>query len=221
LERSEIQNEILDLAQIPWSTLARDSLQPQNSTAYSNIYGRPGTGLESNLDDELYKWRRVFVGRPALHFLHAATIIALRRRVDVLENSIRFFGMWADQGGFFSLTLDTKWLISAADTILDHSENENERAVALASVVLFKTIKLYETELFARGAKSLPLDNREKVELFDGLLSFSFPHGDLIQNLSNRVEDFCSKESTARLIFKALFNRALSFDTTFRRLTEP
>jgi len=181
----------------------------------------PGTSIEPDLANELVKWRRTFVGQPKLNYAHAASIIFIRRHL-CLEAVLPFFlQIWQEAGQFLCQNLNTKWLISACDTYLDHGDSELDRSYALAGALLMKTIKLYESELISRNAFQTELSEIKKQELFDGYYTFSIFRGDLINNIEQRVASVTATGRPSQLILAELFARAQTRNTAYKRLKRP
>ncbi len=181
------------------------------------------SGKKSDLHEHMNMIAREFSGVPVLLFFHAGIIVHLRRRIDVDINLNRFNQLWSDHSEFLLRNLDSRWLVSAADTIADYSADESERAGALAATLLVATIKLYETEHIALDivpTRCRPITGG--IALFDGLTAFKIGRGDMVKNLFDRVDRVVSAEprGVALRILKELLGRARRHDTVFRRLAE-
>lgn len=180
-------------------------------------FGIPGRSINAEFGDELLKWKQAFAGKSEITFLHAALVIAIRRRIDLEENLSAYYALWDDSGPFLLQHLDLKWLTSACDTFLDHPRSSAERAWALCGALLAKTVKVYETEhrlYVSPGTQRAPF---KKEILFDGLLNYSVGGGDLITNLERRVSSIDQTEPPSRVV-REMFRRMLDNDTAFRRI---
>jgi hypothetical protein len=82
--------------------------------------------------------------------------VLLRRRIDLETNLARTRMLWRSEAPFLVAKLDSRWLVSACDTIIDHWHEPEERALALAGTLFANTIKLYETERWAAGHAGMP-----------------------------------------------------------------
>jgi hypothetical protein len=209
--------EVRALMALPTSELLTTLLDERVEAIFDEVRLIPGTSLEPELWQEFVKWRRVFVDKPAIVYAHTATVIMIRRKINLAESIIFFNQIWSEAGCHLVNFINTKWLLSACDTLIDYGETEADRAYALAGSLLMKTIKLYESELISRQAFQNELVAIPKQELFDGYLSFSIFQGDLIGNLKCRVENI-GVESPAKLILKTLFLRANIENTVYKRL---
>lgn len=189
----------------------------------------PAFGRISALDEHLGMLAREFAGATQLEYTLACTIVMLRRGIEVKRNLARFRRIWFWHGRFLCRHLNSRWLISSADTLLDFPRTRAEHATAMAAVLLGSTVKLYETE------RRLVLADRESgtgeafrknadpnvppVELFDGLTAFKVGCGDLIKNLDTRLAQFCQGRSTATRILDELMRRMRRHDSIYARLT--
>jgi hypothetical protein len=209
--------EVHALMALPTSELLTTILNERVEAIFDEVHLMPGISLEPELWQEFVKWRRMFVGRPAIVYAHTAAVILIRRKIDLAENTAFFNQIWTEAGCHLVKCLNTKWLLSACDTIIDYGETECDRAYALAGSLLLKTIKLYESELISRQAFQNELVAIPKQELFDGYYSFSIFQGDLINNLKRRIENI-GVESPSKLILKTIFLRANAENTVYKRL---
>ena len=103
-----------------------------------------------------YKLRELsaqFEGQPELLALHGLLIANLRRRDQPPQTAPLFLRMWREEPEFLLENLDARWLVSAITTFADHGETEVQRRLGHALMVLFSTIKLYETERLHSGAE--------------------------------------------------------------------
>ena len=173
------------------------------------------------LDDHLAGVRTTFAGDPQIDFYHAALSVLIRRDMDTPLAIERFERLWGEQGEHLLASLDSRWLVSACDTLMDWASDPRERAVACVGSTLMNTIKLYETERLGSGSMRTPL--RELVHptpLFDGMTSFSVGWGDMIYNLRKRTAAVCAGDTIAGKIVLELLKRADRADTVYRRLSD-
>jgi hypothetical protein len=179
----------------------------------------PARWLHNSIPEEIYNWRRQFIGRSTLEFKHCVLIIHIRRDHEIRANLHAFFSLWSEQAAFLTKALNIKWLVSACDTFTDHCNDDAERATALAGGMMIKTIKLYETELLFRFKRLEPAEQPEykATQLFDGLNSFNIGYGDVASNLRKRIKDFVRCGTPTALILDELFERVCVQDTTFCR----
>lgn len=133
-----------------------------------------------------------------------------------------FRRIWAEEGEFLCSRLDSRWLVSACDTIIDHFEERDEVATAVAGTLFMNTVKLYETERLvqqpARGFEEV-LGADRRVTLFDGMAAFLVGRGDMVRNMLDRVTRGADSP-IASPILKELIRRANTHDTVFKRFRD-
>jgi hypothetical protein len=102
-----------------------------------------------------------FRGRSELEYAHAALIVLMRLGMEVSHSWRRFCELWSDSGSFLLQHLNSRWLVSACDTIADHDRDRAQRALALAASALVNTVRLYETERWMGPSPvRVPRENR-------------------------------------------------------------
>ena len=185
----------------------------------------PMHGKRQDLSEHLQTLAREFSGRTHLELYHVYLTVRIRRSIEREDSVARFLAMWRGHGQFLLTVLDSRWLISACDTIADYGDQE-DRALALSGVLLMNTIKLYETERLLRSPSPVAPDrsNRNLREpLFDGLTKFKIGRGDLIINMLRRLErvvEASASFSIAAPILSEIVRRSLLHDTVFRRFAD-
>jgi hypothetical protein len=178
-------------------------------------------GRRPALDDHLAGVRTGFAGDPQIDFYHAALSVLIRRGMETPLAIERFERLWSEQSKHLLASLDSRWLVSACDTLMDWASDPRERAVACIGSTLMNTIKLYETERLGSGTVHIPLrELAHPTPLFDGMTSFSVGWGDMIHNLRKRTAAVCAGDTTAGKIVLELLRRADRADTVYRRLAE-
>ena len=197
---------------------------PGQALRYKRVPGaRPQTALGrlADLEQHLAMLTAEFAGSSELELLHARTIVLLRRGLNRRRNQSRFYRLWFWHGRFLVDQLNSRWLVSAADTFVDHPRNPTEQATAMAAVLLVNTVKLYESErlqLGLSGGAPLPVTTGDPMPLFDGLTTYLVGRGDLITNLRQRLALVNRRAGPANLILAELMRRLQSHDTIYRRL---
>ena len=185
---------------------------------------RPLRGRKASIKGQLAVLASEFNGQPFVLFYHAGLISHLRRNIDIESNWPRFQRLWLEHADFLLKHLNSRWLVSACETISDHSTDAAERAGALCGVIFMGTIKLYETERVLCGPYSRTLKDyipsKEIIPLFDGLTAFNVSQGDMIKNLLRRIHSPFPKELIAPRIMQELVQRSRSNDTVFKRLAD-
>ena len=99
-------------------------------------------GRKSELNAHIDMLRKEFSGKTYLEFFHAATTCFIRRRLNLDHCLANFRQIWQEESVFMCEHLDTRWLVSACDTIIDHFEDPNEVAVAIGGTLFMNTCKL-------------------------------------------------------------------------------
>lgn len=165
--------------------------------------------------------RDTFAGEPQIDFYHAALTVLIRRGAEMPLACERFERLWRDHSAHLLESLDTRWLVSACDTLMDCARDPAERAIACIGATLMNTIKLYETERLGAGSAQAPLQSFvDPVPLFDGMTSFVVGGGDMIHGLRKRTAAVCAGDTVASRIVMELLRRADRADTVYRRLAE-
>ena len=179
-------------------------------------------GRKTNLNAHLEMLKTEFSGKTYLEFFHAATITFIRRNLNQHHCLSNFQQIWEQESEFLCKHLDSRWLVSACDTIIDHYTDTNEVATAIAATLFMNTCKLYETErLKQKTTKEFKevfeiFQNDSRIPLFDGMSAFVIGNGDMIKNLLDRIFEK-SKSRIASPILKELIKRANTYDTVFKR----
>ena len=163
--------------------------------------------------------RSEFAGRSELLVLHAAFVVALRRRLALDHFRPLYLRLWRDEGDFLLRELSLRWLVSACDTLVDHGETPAQRAVALNGTVLANLAKLAETErrLSPPGEARAAGGKGPGSELFDGMTLFR-AGGDMIDNLFRRIDGVAQADAVAGPILAEIARRVRALDTVVRRL---
>ncbi|MBX9747195.1 MAG: hypothetical protein K2X34_09855 [Hyphomonadaceae bacterium] len=151
----------------------------------------PAWGRHEDLGEHFEMLRREFVGSSELLLYHAILVVLIRRKIDLPENVERHRALWEAEADFLLSHLNSKWLVSACDTLAENWADPLQRAFGLAGAMFTKTIKLYETERLATGRTSAA-EQYEQAEgrtaLHDGSSAFSIGSGHLVIDMHQRVE---------------------------------
>lgn len=178
-------------------------------------------GRKDDLNDHLKMLAAEFSGRSQIEFFHAATTVFVRRGLNRPACAARFRRMWEQEAEFLLSRLDSRWLVSACDTIMDTFDDPYEIATASAGVLFMNTIKLYETERLALGmAQRTPQDYRalrHPQRLFDGMAAYVIGSGEMVSIMVRRLRTTVRPGHLAPRIVLELLNRANAHDTVFRR----
>ena len=184
-------------------------------------------GSFNNLDDHFILLRDEFVAQSELCYTHAKIIVLIRRDFEAKNHFAIFEQLWKEEKDYLLKNLNTRWLISAADTFSDFSDNDSIKSLSLACSCLLNTVKIQETEHFITNFDSYKddnekisrLDNEERVSLFDGISVFKVGTDDTLRNMRWRI-DKAAKINIAGEILLEIFLRLQEHDTAFKRLRD-
>ena len=186
-------------------------------------------GADKDLLSHLDNLKREFIGQSELCYRHAQVIVLIRREVDLDANLDHFFRLWLEEADYLVENLNTRWLVSAADTFADFSEDPVEQAYALAIAGLVNAVKLAETERWLRAIdEPLPsaddLDmGTQRVPLWDGTSAFAVGTDDTLRNFHWRIQRVCQKSSpqpACLSIYHSVFKRLSEHDSVFKRFRD-
>lgn len=184
-------------------------------------------GADKNLSQHLDQLRAEFSGQSELLYYHAKIIVLIRRDYKSRENFNLFKSLWSSQTDFLLNNLNTRWLVSAADTFADYSQDPLEQALAVSTSLLVNTVKLYETERFIN--KSGPTNDTEnsiktlktrRVDLFDGTSAFAIGTDDTIRNMRWRLDKVCNQNAILGKLLTEVFNRLQNHNTAYQRFKD-
>ena len=183
-------------------------------------------GSANSLETHFNALKNEFSGQAELNYTHAKIIVLIRRDFEASENFQLFEQLWKKEKSFLLKSLNTRWLISAADTFVDYSSDATTRALSLAVSCLFNTVKIQETERFIQDADNC-VDNekrikslqQERVSLFDGTSAFAVGTDDTLRNMRWRI-DKMAKINVAGEILQEVFIRLQKNDCVYRRFKD-
>ncbi|MBB4006279.1 hypothetical protein [Allorhizobium taibaishanense] len=180
-------------------------------------------GSEKSLDLHLDNLRREFAGQPELLWHHARLIVLLRREFQVEQTFQQLQALWEAEAEFLCANLNLRWLVSAADSFIDHHPEAEVRARAMLVSLLVNTVKIYETERMLSVAPA-PTDPQklerlqtELIPLFSGLSCFTIGTDDTLRNMRWRLDTMMTDDPVG-LMLKTVFDRLQVEDTAFARL---
>ena len=184
-------------------------------------------GSSNDLDEHFAALRDEFVGQTELCYSHAKIIVLIRRDFETKNHYLLFEQLWEEEKDYLLKHLNTRWLISAADTFADFSDDDSIKGLSVACSCLLNTVKMQESERFITNAqnfiddkeKMTRLDNEERISLFDGTSVFKVGTDDTLRNMRWRI-DKVAKINTAGEILLEIFLRLQEHDTVFKRLRD-
>ena len=181
-------------------------------------------GSSKNLKEHLKSLRDEFIGDPELCYVVAKKIVLIRRESKVSENFQSLETLLKKENDFLFKKLNLRWLISIADTISEHSQSREERALALCATMLGNTIKIYETERFLEENETskdspdrLKLLQSTRVPLIDGMSGFCIGTDDTLRNMFFRMNTLCGETYVGKLV-QEVFRRLQTENTCYSRL---
>ena len=183
-------------------------------------------GSENDLQEHLNNLRKEFHGATELEYYHAKLNVLLRRGFQTDETFRKFTELWYAEHDFLIQHLNTRWLISAADSFIDHHPDPLTRAYAFNAVTLINTCKVYESERFACNNQTASPDPKQiealqngRTPFFDGTSAFVIGTDDTLRNMHWRLDSMQENIPTF-LILKELFRRVNTHETAFKRMKD-
>ena len=184
-------------------------------------------GSSNNLEEHFVALRDEFIDQSELCYTHAKIIVLIRRDFESKKHFAIFENLWKEEKDYLLKHLNTRWLISAADTFADFSDDDSIKSLSVACSCLLNTVKMQESERFITNAhssiddkeKMTRLDNEERVPLFDGTSVFKIGTDDTLRNMRWRI-DKVAKINIAGEILLEIFLRLQEHDTIFKRLRD-
>lgn len=180
-------------------------------------------GANKAIDQHLKNLRHEFAGQSELLHYHASLIVMIRREYQIKQSYEKFEQLWQTEQAFLLKHLNTRWLISAADTFADHASEPEARTLALGVALLANTVKLQETERYLQGTENSH-DNEERhtqlttgrVNLFDGTSAFAVGTDDTLRNMRWRIDEIAQLHPAGSLLIE-IFQRLQSENTVYQR----
>lgn len=184
-------------------------------------------GSARNTKEHFAALRKEFIGDSELCCTHAKLIVLIRREYQTRKHFAIFEHLWREEKTYLLKNLNTRWLVSAADTFSDHSDDKAIVGLCVAISCLINTVKMQESERYIVHSENCS-DDRERIEklqreervpLFDGISAFAVGTDDTLRNLRWRM-DKMSKINLAGEILLELFLRLQQYDTVFKRFKD-
>lgn len=183
-------------------------------------------GSDNDLIRHLGNLAAEFHEMPELLYYHAKLIVLLRREYKVRETFQKFYDLWDQEHRFLLEHLNTRWLIAAADSFVDHHSDPVARSHAFSATCLVNTCKIYETERFATKSVIKDYDpqrldtlQKKRVGLFDGTSAFAVGTDDTLRNMRWRM-DALPMTGPCTMILKEIFKRLNLHETAYKRMVE-
>jgi len=177
---------------------------------------------DEDLNIHLSNIKKEFVGKPELLFYCIKLIILLRRGFKEKEVFSELENLWNQEGDFLLQQLNSRWLISVADTYADHKKSDLYLAISVIISSLLNTVKLYESELlFLKESNPYQQEvidqvRESRVELFDGIEAFKLGSEDTLMNMMQRVNNLPQDIVPTKILLE-LFHRLNHNNTVYSR----
>ena len=82
-------------------------------------------GSNDSLKIHMEELKKEFHGKSELEFYHAQLNVLLRRKYRLKETYKKFKKLWDNEHTYLVKKLNTRWLISAADSFLDNDKDDH------------------------------------------------------------------------------------------------
>ncbi|MCG6112915.1 MAG: hypothetical protein MEQ74_12130 [Paracoccus sp.] len=99
----------------------------------------PSFGRHLDLKHQVEMLEHEFVGQLELKFVHAVLNVLLRRGIETEIVYSHFRTLWAEHSDILIDVLDSRWLISACESICDYSDDPAEASSAILVSVFLLT----------------------------------------------------------------------------------
>ncbi|ERL54689.1 hypothetical protein [Psychrobacter aquaticus] len=180
--------------------------------------------LECHLNNLKYQMR----GHSELYYYHNTLIILLRRKYKIIETFAEFKRLWDAESDYLLEHISLRWIVSACDTFIDHSDDNNKIAILMNVVTLINTLRAYETKNFLQlptQVKCIPLVDDKvamlyqgDLPLYDDLTYFRIGGDDSLKNMRRRYEKFYEVDYLATTILLSVFDKLQTHDNAFHTL---
>jgi len=196
--------------------------QKQNIMRSNNVVYTYGSS--NSVEEHFEDLKSEFSGQSEICYTHAKIIVLIRREFEIEKHYKLFEQLWREEKDFLLENLNTRWLLSAADTFADFSKDDAVKGLSIACICLLNTVRIADSERFITNADSYKddqeiqdrLDSEERFELLDGIAVFKFGTDDALRNTRWRI-DKMAKLNVAGEILLETFERLQKFDTVYKR----
>ena len=181
-----------------------------------------------NLTEHLDNLKHQFIGQSELCFYHATLVVLLRRNYRTTDTFAEFQTLWESEFDYLLEYLSLRWIVSACDTFIDHSANNDRAAILLNVITLINTLKVYETKQFlqlstAVEQTSLVTDKvnalyHSHLPLYDGLTYFRIGTDDTLKHMRSRYEKLYTVDKLATTMLLFVFDKLQSNNSAFATL---
>lgn len=187
---------------------------------------RKSKALESHLNNLKHQ----SLGESELCFYHNTLIILMRRKYKIDKIFAEFERLWVAENHYLLENLSLRWIVSACDTFIDHSDNVNRAAILMNVITLMNTVRAYETKNFLQAPPDAGpialLDEKTDIlyagdlSLYDGLTYFRIGTDDSLRNMRKRYHKFHKVDKLATTILLAVFEKLQNNQSAFATLRQ-
>lgn len=167
-----------------------------------------------NVEQNIEAVKSEFVGKPMVCHELVKHIIYLRREIDTKVNTELFFDLWENYHDTLLKELDTRWLLSVVDTVIDVGD-DLESAVAMNISQCINQCNIHTSLLIncVDGRLDANKLQRElKVPTWDGMITIDVPNGDMVHNMMIRMDKTISREPWLNDIWTEIKSRLRTAD---------
>ncbi len=147
--------------------------------------------------------RREFVGKSEVCHQLAVHIIHLRRDIDVDYHWEQFTYLIHTHWHILEQELDVRWLLSCADTIIDHGTIE-QSGIAMSITMCINSINILYTGLLMADTKTLNPQLGQKQPTWGGMITADLFDGDMMFNMMTRMNSVVDKDMLCAKIWHAI-----------------
>ncbi len=186
----------------------------------SGVAYAPSFGAHKDLQQHIDMLEQEFAGQSRLKLVHSILSVLIRREMETRIVYGHFRKLWAEHADILLDLLDTRWLVSACDTICDQATDPCEKHIGILVNLFVNTLKLTETErLMSVPTCADPERIKGRTPLFDGMTAFMPGRDNMIANMVQRLDRTLQPDMLAGRIGREIISRILSADTVFHRLS--
>lgn len=178
-----------------------------------------------DLENHLNNLKHQSIGQPELCFYHNTLVILIRRKYKISQTFAEFEKLWESESDYLLEHLSLRWIVSACDTFIDHSDSPCRAAILMNVVSMMNTLRAYETKSFLQSSdtsKPAALLSEKTdmlyagdLPLYNGLTYFRIGTDDSLRNMRKRYNTFLKADKLATNILLAVFEKLQHTDTAF------
>ena len=150
--------------------------------------------------------------------------------LEIHLNNLKYQSLGDSESDYLLEHLSLRWIVSACDTFIDHSNNSLRAAILMNVITLMNTLRVHETKNFLQlsaNAEPKPLlDEKTDIlyagdlPLYDGLTYFRIGTDDSLRNMRKRYNKFQKVDKLATTILLAVFEKLQNNQSAFATLRQ-